>query len=101
MIPSFLAHRVAGLFEGEDARQQPHPSFLKRRGLFPNWTSPGRVSYAKKTTGTELLLENRDTKPRFGISADVSSSEEGTADTVPGDLTTIDWHSPQRQRRRC
>ena len=70
------------------------PFFLKRRGLFPNWTSPGRASYHVKKTGTtcttntELLLENHDTKPRFGNYADVSSSEEETADTVPGDVQT-------------
>ena len=37
-------------------------------------------------------IENHDSKPSLNLywnSADVSSSEDGTADTVPGDLTTI------------
>ena len=45
----------------------------------------------------ELLFENHDSKPSlYRNFADVSSSEDGTADTVPGDLTTTMNYSPQR-----
>ena len=40
----------------------------------------------------ELLFENHDSKPSLDLywnSADVSSSEDGTADTVPGDSTAL------------
>ena len=97
MIPFPYAIFVGLLRGGEVEVHVSSPTlFLKRRGLFPNWTSSGRASYHVKKTGTtcttntELLLENHDTKPRFGNCADVSSSEEETADTVPGDVQTTE-----------